>query len=137
MRFWAQHLIPMKDLEPTPFLKSFWQTSLHALNGIALAFESERSFRIHILAMVVVTGLGWYVHLSLTEWAVLFLTYGVMLGFELLNTALESMANFIHPEEHPAIKRVKDLAAGAVQVAAIFSVAIAIVLFGPKIAALL
>jgi diacylglycerol kinase (ATP) len=49
---------------------------------------------------------------------------------------MESFADFMHPDEHPAVKRVKDIAAGAVQVAAIFSIAIAIVLFGPKIAAL-
>lgn len=126
----------MKDLEPTPFLKSFWQTSMHALNGIALAFESERSFRIHTLALVVVSATGVYLGMDLMEWAILFLTYGVMLGFELLNSAMESFANFLHPDEHPAIKRVKDIAAGAVLVASIFSVAIAIVLFGPKIAAL-
>ena len=127
----------MKDLEPTPFLKSFWQTSMHALNGIALAFESERSFRIHTLAMVLVSATGAYLGMDLMEWAILFLTYVVMLGFELLNTAMESFANFLHPDEHPAIKRVKDIAAGAVLVASIFSVAIAIILFGPKIAALL
>ena len=70
------------------------------------------------------------------EWALLFLTYAVMMGLELVNSAIESFADFLHPEEHPALKRVKDIAAGAVQVAAIFSIAIAIVLFGPKIAAL-
>lgn len=126
----------MKDLEHCPFLKSFWQTTKYALNGIALAFESERSFRIHTLAMVVVTVTGIYLGMALMEWAILFLTYAVMMGLELLNTAVESFANFIHPEEHPAMKRVKDIAASAVLVASIFSVAIAIVLFGPKIAAL-
>jgi len=110
---------------------------MHALNGIALAFESERSFRIHTLAMVLVSATGAYLGMDLMEWAILFLTYVVMLGFELLNTAMESFANFLHPDEHPAIKRVKDIAAGAVLVASIFSVAIAIILFGPKIAALL
>jgi diacylglycerol kinase len=70
------------------------------------------------------------------EWALLFLTYAVMMGLELVNSAIESIADFLHPEEHPAVKRVKDIAAGAVLVASIFSVAIAIVLFGPKIAAL-
>lgn len=126
----------MKDPDQKPFLISFWETTKNALNGIALAAESERSFRIHTLAMVVVTVLGWYLELALLEWGLLFLTYAVMMGFELLNSAMESFADFMHPDEHPAVKRVKDMAAGAVQVAAIFSIAIAIVLFGPKIAAL-
>ena len=126
----------MKDPDQKPFLISFWDTTKNALNGIALAAESERSFRIHTLAMTVVTILGWYLELSMLEWVLLFLTYAVMMGLELLNSAIESLADFLHPEEHPAVKRVKDIAAGAVQVASIFSVAIAIVLFGPKIAAL-
>jgi len=126
----------MKDPDQKPFLISFWETSKNALNGIALAAESERSFRIHTLAMVVVTVLGWYLELAMLEWALLFLTYAVMMGLELLNSAIESFADFMHPDEHPAVKRVKDMAAGAVQVAAIFSITIAIVLFGPKIAAL-
>jgi diacylglycerol kinase len=126
----------MKDPDQKPFLISFWETTKNALNGIALAAESERSFRIHTLAMVVVTVLGWYLELAMLEWGLLFLTYAVMMGIELLNSAMESFADFMHPDEHPAVKRVKDIAAGAVQVAAIFSIAIAIVLFGPKIAAL-
>jgi len=126
----------MKDPDQKPFVISFWETTKNALNGIALAAESERSFRIHTLAMVVVTVLGWYLELAMLEWALLFLTYAVMMGLELLNSAIESFADFMHPDEHPAVKRVKDMAAGAVQVAAIFSIAIAIVLFGPKIAAL-
>ncbi len=126
----------MKDPDQKPFVISFWETTKNALNGIALAAESERSFRIHTLAMVVVTVLGWYLELAMLEWGLLFLTYAVMMGLELLNSAMESFADFMHPDEHPAVKRVKDIAAGAVQVAAIFSIAIAIVLFGPKIAAL-
>jgi len=126
----------MKDPDQKPFLVSFWETTKNALNGIALAAESERSFRIHTLAMVVVTVLGWYLELAMLEWGLLFLTYAVMMGLELLNSAMESFADFMHPDEHPAVKRAKDMAAGAVQVAAIFSIAIAIVLFGPKIAAL-
>jgi diacylglycerol kinase len=126
----------MKDPDQKPFVISFWETTKNALNGIALAAESERSFRIHTLAMVVVTVLGWYLELAMLEWGLLFLTYAVMMGLEMLNSAIESLADFMHPDEHPAVKRVKDMAAGAVQVAAIFSIAIAIVLFGPKIAAL-
>jgi diacylglycerol kinase len=81
--------------------------------------------------------LGWYLELAMLEWGLLFLTYAVMMGLELLNSAMETFADFMHPDEHPAVKRVKDIAAGAVQVAAIFSIAIAILLFGPKISALL
>ena len=71
--------------------------------------------------------------LDTKEWAIVFLTYAVLTGLELLNSAIESLANYVQPEEHPAMKRAKDLAAGAVLCAAIFAVAIGILLFLPKI----
>ena len=113
--------------------RPFMQTTLDALNGIALGLESERSLRLHALAVALVVFMGVLVGLTLTEWALLFLTFGLLMALELVNTAIETVADFIHPDHHPAIKRIKDLAAGAVLIAAVFSVAIGIVLFAPKL----
>ena len=115
------------------FIHSFYQAFLPALNGIALAWESERSFRIHVSAILLVSMGGIGFGLDTKEWAIVFLTYAVLTGLELLNSAIESLANYVQPEEHPAMKRAKDLAAGAVLCAAIFAVAIGILLFLPKI----
>ena len=123
----------MKKLKPDYFLIRFWQTTKIAANGIALAIESERSFRLHILAAALVSFVGYSIGLSSWEWALLFLTFGLLMALELVNTAIETVADFIHPDHHPAIKRIKDLAAGAVLIAAVFSVAIGIVLFAPKL----
>lgn len=104
-----------------------------AVNGIALSWESELTVRIHFLAMIIVSLIAYFLEVSLFEWIILFSLFGLILGLELMNTALEALCDFVHPENHPAIKRTKDLAAGSVLIASAFAVAIAIVLFVPKI----
>ena len=59
------------------------------------------------------------------------------MGLELVNSSIEALCDFVQPHDHPAMKRTKDLAAGAVLMASVFAVAAAIVLFYPKISALL
>jgi len=123
----------MKTSQGKKGSRPFTQTTLDALNGIALGLESERSLRLHVFAIALVVFIGIIVGLTLTEWALLFLTFGLLTALELVNTAIETVADFIHPDYHPAIKRIKDLSAGAVLIAAVFSVAIGIVLFAPKL----
>ena len=127
----------MKPFQPLAFFRHGLLRMRQALNGIALTWESELAMRVHLLAAAVVTGLGVWVGLSMTEWAILFSLYGLIMGLELVNSALEALCNYIQPEDHPAIKRTKDIAAGAVLMASVFAVASAVVLFYPKIAALL
>ena len=123
--------------EPLAFFRHALLRMRQALNGVALTWESELTMRVHLLAAVVVSGLGVWVELSTTEWAILFSLYGLIMGLELVNSAIEALCNYIQPEDHPAIKRTKDIAAGAVLLASVFAVATAVVLFYPKIASLL
>ena len=108
-----------------------------ALNGITLSWESELTMRVHIVAVVLVSLTGVWVGLSATEWAIVFSLYGLIMGLELVNSSIEALCYFVQPHYHPAMKRTKDLAAGAVLMASVFAVAAAIVLFYPKISALL
>jgi undecaprenol kinase len=87
-----------------------------AVDGIYAAFRREHSFRLQVLA-----GTGVLVVLLLTRpspvwWAMGALTVGFVLAAELFNTALEVLADHLHPERHPEIRAVKDIAAGAVLV---------------------
>lgn len=108
-----------------------------ALNGIALTWESELTMRLLLLASVVVSGLGVWAGLSPLEWAILLALYGLIIGLELVNSSLEALCNYIQPEDHPAIKRTKDIAAGAVLMASVFAVAVGVVLIYPKISDIL
>lgn len=101
----------------------------HAFNGLFHAIKSEAHLKIHLLAVVIVCAAGWHFEVSRTEWLALILCFGLVIGLELINTAIEKLADKLHPEHDPVIGQVKDIAAAAVLVAAIISVVVAGIVF--------
>ncbi|HNB47694.1 MAG TPA: diacylglycerol kinase [Burkholderiaceae bacterium] len=97
-----------------------------ALAGLRLALRQEPSLRSHALAAVVVAGTLWVTGAAPLWWAVGALTIGLVIVAELANTAIETLADHLHPERHPQIKAVKDVAAAAVLVASIVALAVAL-----------
>jgi diacylglycerol kinase (ATP) len=96
-----------------------------ALHGLYLAFGRERSFRVHILAAAGVLTALWVTSAPLVWWALGILATGLVMVAELANSALESLADRLHPERHPEIKAAKDIAASAVLVASVAALAVA------------
>jgi len=97
-----------------------------ALHGIAHAFRVENGFKFHSLA-----ALGVVIVLGITRapaiwWAIAAITVSAVMAAELLNTAIEHLADHLHPQRHPTIGLVKDCAAGAVLVVSIAAVAVAV-----------
>jgi undecaprenol kinase len=103
--------------------------------GMNDAVQTQRNFRVHLLITVVVVLLGWWLRLPLQSWALLALTIGSVLVTEIFNTAAERLVDLISPEYHPLAKQVKDLAAGAVLVAAIVAVIVGLLILGPPLLA--
>jgi undecaprenol kinase len=97
-----------------------------AFAGMAAAFRSERTFRIQVVSLACVIIVLSVSHLELIWWAVVAMTGAAVLSAELFNTALEHLADRLHPEIHPQIAIVKDCAAGAVLVAACGAVAVGV-----------
>ena len=96
----------------------------YARSGIAAAFRRERSMRTHGAAAVAVA-----IFLALTGapalwWALVGLAVGLVLVAEMANTAIETLADHLHPGQHPEIGVVKDVAAGAVLVASLVAVVV-------------
>ena len=89
--------------------------------------------RMHIIVSVLVCIAGFYFSLSSAEWIVIILCIVLVISFELINTAIEELCNLVHPKQHPIIKKVKDIAAAAVLVAATGSVVAALIIFLPKL----
>jgi undecaprenol kinase len=85
-----------------------------AINGIATAWRNEHSFKLHIFAALLVVVLLIAVQPDPLWCAVIALTVVGVLAAELFNTAVETLADHLHPQQHPHIKIVKDCAAGAV-----------------------
>lgn len=103
----------------------------HALNGLRAAWRLEASLRTHALATVAVAVLLALSHAPALWWAVMALTVGAVVSAELLNTAIETLADHLHPGHHPAIGLCKDVAAGAVLVSTFAALSVgAAFLFG-------
>ncbi|WP_374086367.1 diacylglycerol kinase [Methylomicrobium lacus] len=105
-----------------PFLKRL----TFALNGIGLAFRREPSLRFHILAAFAVLLVLLLTQASALWWAIGAVTIGTVIMAELFNAAIETLADHLHPQQHPEIGAVKDIAAGAVLVASIAAILVAV-----------
>ncbi len=97
-----------------------------ALAGLAHALRSERSLQMQLAALLVVVGVLAYVRPPAVWWALGSLCAALVLAAELFNTAIEHLADHVHPELHPQIRRVKDCAAAAVLCAALGAVGVAV-----------
>ena len=106
--------------------QSFFKRLSFAMQGLRVAFVREASFRIQTLAIVVVVAALWVMGASLIWWVVGAITVSLVLVAELMNTAIETLADHLHPDQHPEIKAVKDVAAGAVLVASLAALFVAI-----------
>ena len=104
-----------------------------AFVGLGYLLRTQRNARIELAIGVMAIAGGLVLGLSVTEWAVLALTICLVLILEGLNTSLEIAVDLASPEIHPKAKAAKDLAAGMVLVAAMGSVAVGVLLFGPKL----
>lgn len=111
-------------------MKRFFKSFLFALNGIRFAWAGN-NFRIQIVFAVLIIILGLTVGISATEWLIVFIFIGLVLAFEILNTALEHLVDFVSPEFHRVAGKIKDLAAGAVLILALTSVIAGFIIFAP------
>jgi diacylglycerol kinase (ATP) len=96
--------------------RSFAARLRFAIAGLAYAVAAERSIRTQLLAVLVVLGALLYWRPAPVWWALVLLVSTAVLAAELLNTAVERLADLLHPQQHPQIRVVKDCAAAAVLV---------------------
>lgn len=104
-----------------------------AFKGALILLRTEASIKIQFVIAIVVTIAGFYFEISTTEWLFQVAMIGLVMSIEGLNTSIEYIADFIHPERHYSIGRIKDVAAGAVFIAAISAVIVAAIIYYPKL----
>jgi diacylglycerol kinase (ATP) len=107
-----------------------------ALSGVRVMLRSQHNAWMHALATIAVTIAGFGFGLTKSEWCWTILALMAVWTAEALNTAFEFLTDVASPEFHPLVGKAKDIAAGAVLIAAIGSVAIGLLVFGPHIRAL-
>ncbi|MEL6650896.1 MAG: diacylglycerol kinase family protein [Bacteroidota bacterium] len=105
----------------------------YAFKGIATFFASQAHAKVHLLAIVLISLLGWALDLHASEWTQIILCMALVVVTETINTALEFLVDLVSPDYHPLAGKVKDVAAGAVLLATIFSAIVWGIIFIPKI----
>ena len=120
----------MKD---SRFFIGRMKSIVYALQGAYKLIITEHSIMVQFAIGVLVTFAGFYFGLSATEWLFQILAIGLVLSIEGLNTAIEKIADFIHPQYHERIGFIKDIAAGAVFFAALTALCIGAIIYYPRI----
>lgn len=109
----------------------------HAWNGVYLILMSQLNFRIELIVSIAVIAAGVYFRLSLTEWYGIIFSATLVLLAESLNSAIEKACDAITTKHHGSIKYAKDVAAGAVLLAACAAIIVGFFVFGPHITPLI
>ena len=131
----------VKGQKKNPLYKSFG----YAFEGIFTGIKKERNMKIHcvaavlvviagmILAMLCVVAAGFVFRISVSEWCICLILFGMILSLELVNTAMEAVVDLVTEERRPLAKLAKDTAAGAVLIAAIMAAGVGLLIFVPKV----
>ena len=113
----------------TRILRSFY----FAFAGIWFLLRTQRNARVECAIGLGAVALGLWLRITTVEWAVIVFTIALVLILEGLNTAVECAIDLASPQRHPLAKAAKDLAAGMVLIASMASVAVGLLIFGPRL----
>ncbi|MGY8938707.1 MAG: diacylglycerol kinase family protein [Flavobacteriales bacterium] len=122
----------MKNAEDS-FVRGRIRSLKFAFKGAWLLLTTEDSIKAQVIMAIIITVLGCFFNISNIEWMLQFLVIGMVLVAESLNTAVEKIADFVHPDYHEKIGFIKDIAAGAPTFAGITSLIVAGFIYFPKI----
>ncbi len=122
----------MKDIDSKFSIRKRLASFKFAFSGLRSLFKHEHNSRLHLLAALLVIATGFILGISRTEWMILVIIIAMVFITEILNSAVESLADYVSPEYNSIIKRVKDYCAAAVLISAITSVIVGLIIFLPK-----
>lgn len=104
-----------------------------AFNGLGILIRSERNFQIHLVAFTIAIGAGFFFDISKSEFVIILLVSALVFALEGINTAIEKLCDEVTEERKESIRKIKDVAAGAVLIASILAATIGIIIFLPYI----
>lgn len=122
----------MNRSRKNPLYKSFG----YAFAGIFTGIRNERNMKIHCFLMFCVVIAGALFQISIIEWCICLVLFGLILSLELVNTAVEAVVDLVTEEKKPLAKVAKDTAAGAVLIAAVMAAIAGLLIFIPKLMAI-
>lgn len=110
-----------------------FKSILFAVTGIRFFFSKEVHGRLHLILALIAIAISLICGLNHLEWLFILLSLSLVFITEMFNTCIERVMDYINKDYDPRIKIIKDIAAGAVLVAAIFAVIVAVVILLPKL----
>lgn len=113
-------------------IKSIWFACL----GLLEAFRLERNMKLHLIALIMVILFGIWFRIEAWEWVAALFCTALVISMEMVNTAIEKIMDHLHPDTHEQVRLIKNVSAGAVLFSAIISLIIGIIIFLPRIWAL-
>ena len=112
--------------------RNIFDSFKNAFNGICYGIKNTKNLYIDFIVFILVIIFGFVFEISLIEWTIVILCSGLVMSLEFVNTAIEEAVNLAEPSYNKIAKASKDVAAGAVLLAAIFSIVIGLIIFLPK-----
>ena len=122
----------MKLQKDNSFISGRLKSFSFAAKGAIKLITTEHSIMVQSFITVIMIIIGFYLNITTTEWLFQTLAIGLVISIEGLNTAVEKIADFIHPDYHKRIGFIKDISAGAVFFAAITAITIGLIIYVPK-----
>ncbi len=113
--------------------KRFFSSFKHSFDGLYVAYRDEQSMLLHLVATIIVVTGGIYFGIDLLEWLIVAILIGLVLGAELINTAIEAVTDIASPDYHDLAKVAKDTASASVLVYSTVAMIGGIIIFGPRI----
>lgn len=113
--------------------RTLMESFAYAISGIIYSFRTQRNLKIHFFAAFLAMAMSWYFGLTSLEVAVVVLAASSVIIAEMINTAIETTVDMITGKYHPLAKIAKNVAAGAVLVAAMSAVVIGCLIFFDRI----
>ena len=118
-------------------IKRFFKSFSYAYDGIKMVFKTEQNFLVDLIIGILTIVLGFILKISLTEFAIIILTIGLVISMELINTSIEYTVDMAMPQIHPLAKSAKDVAGAAVLFVSFIAIVVGLIIFLPKIINLL
>lgn len=105
----------------------------NAWQGIMITFKEEAHMRVHTIVSILVISTSFYFDIDRIEWLVIIGAIALVLGAELINTAIENIVDLVQPDWNKQAGKIKDISAGAVFIVSIGAALIGIIIFWPHI----
>lgn len=110
-------------------MKKLLKSFLYALNGIGVAFRDQRNLKVQATIALLTIGAGFYFNITPMEWCLILLSIGLVMGLEMVNSAIEDVVNLVTKERSSLAGKVKDMAAGAVLIFSAIAVVVGVIIF--------